>query len=91
MTLTKAEEGQNRQNHNNQTNKINKTVHGFLLMSRPFFLIDNRPQLAKFLQLAGKSGNRRSARAVSCLCAYTKRHHAKPDLNNLGGLCHEGD
>jgi hypothetical protein len=35
MTLTKAEEGQNRQNHNNQTNKINKTVHGFLLMSRP--------------------------------------------------------
>jgi hypothetical protein len=54
MTLTKAEEGQNRQNHNNQADKIDKTVHGFLHMSRPFFSIDNRPQLAKFLPLAGK-------------------------------------
>jgi hypothetical protein len=36
MALAKAEEGQDRQNHDNQANEIDKTVHGFLLMSRPF-------------------------------------------------------
>jgi hypothetical protein len=37
MALAKAEEGQDRQNHNDQADEIDKTVHGFLLMSAPFF------------------------------------------------------
>jgi hypothetical protein len=36
MALTEAEEGQDRQDYDNQTDEIDKTVHGFLLMSRPF-------------------------------------------------------
>ena len=36
MALAKAEEGQDRQNHDNQADEIDKTVHGFLLVSRPF-------------------------------------------------------
>jgi hypothetical protein len=58
MALAKPEEGQDRQNHNNQADEIDKTVHGFLLMSRPVFSVDNRPQLAKFPTPAGKNGNR---------------------------------
>jgi hypothetical protein len=33
MALAKAEEGQDRQNHDNQADEVDKTVHGFLLMS----------------------------------------------------------
>jgi hypothetical protein len=36
MALAKAEEGQDRQDYDNETDEIDKTVHGFLLMSRPF-------------------------------------------------------
>jgi hypothetical protein len=66
MALAKAEEGQNRQYHHNQADKIDKTVHGFLLISCPFFSIDNRPQLAKFLTPAGKNCNRWSATVGPC-------------------------
>jgi hypothetical protein len=34
VALPEAEEGQHRQDHDNQTDKIDKTVHGFLHMSR---------------------------------------------------------
>jgi hypothetical protein len=36
MTLAKAEEGKDRQDYDNETDEIDKTVHGFLLMYRPF-------------------------------------------------------
>src|SRR3954463_12609044 len=36
MALAQAEEGQNRQNHNDQADEIDKTVHSFLPISRPF-------------------------------------------------------
>ena len=65
MALAKAEEGQDRQNHDNQANKIDKTVHGFLLMSRPIFSTDNRPQLAKFLTRQEKMVSRWSRDAPS--------------------------
>jgi hypothetical protein len=60
MALAKAEEGQNRQDHDNETDEIDKTVHGFLLMSRPFL---NRQSAAtgKVPPPLGKSGNRWSA------------------------------
>jgi hypothetical protein len=36
MALAKAEEGQDRQDYDNETDEIDETVHGFLLVSRPF-------------------------------------------------------
>jgi hypothetical protein len=43
MALAKAEEGQDRQDYDNEADEIDKTVHGFLLMSRP---IHNRQSAA---------------------------------------------
>jgi hypothetical protein len=43
MALAKAEEGQDRQDYDNETDEIDKTMHGFLLVSRPFI---NRQSVA---------------------------------------------
>jgi hypothetical protein len=43
MALAKAEEGQDREDYDNETDEIDKTVHGFLLVSRPFI---NRQSVA---------------------------------------------
>ncbi|MGY2904040.1 hypothetical protein [Bradyrhizobium sp. URHC0002] len=70
MASAKAEEGQDRQNHNNQADEIDKTVHGFLLMSRPFSqsTIDRNWQSSSCQQEKMVTGAaRRPAHAVAVL------------------------
>src|SRR4051795_8032149 len=76
MALAKAEEGQNRQNHDNQADEIDKTVHGFLLMSRPFSqstIGRNRQSSSRQQEKAATDGARRPSRAPCCRLIWSLR------------------
>jgi hypothetical protein len=67
MALTKAEEGQNRQDYDDEADEIDKTVHGFLLISRPFSQSTIGRNWQSSSRKQQKSGSRWSATVVSAV------------------------